>query len=320
MTPKEVADIARANGVPVSKKSANIDGLMTVRAARETRAGAAPRTAQSTADKPAKPYGASNTLVTADKYAEIKAKLKAKLSQANIGLDPELLTLATQAAIYHVEAGARKFADFARTMVSEFGDAVKPYLKRGFNNVRDDPDMPAAVVDEMDDYAAVKAADLDAILAEAENSNAPPADDAGTIEAEADDVSQTGATAADDRPSDAGPRDDVPKRPGTDVVREPQGGSGGAAVSSGNGGDTGGRDSGAQPDAEGRSDGGGPVADPVRKPAGRGRGRAIAGDGRSNYLAPVGSLTRQGSWRDTAARNVEIIKLVKQLEADQKLA
>lgn len=34
MTPKQVAEIAKANGVPLSKKSANIDGLMTIRGAR----------------------------------------------------------------------------------------------------------------------------------------------------------------------------------------------------------------------------------------------------------------------------------------------
>ena len=30
---------------------------------------------------------------------------------------------------YHIEAGARKFVDYARKMIEDIGDAVRPYLK-----------------------------------------------------------------------------------------------------------------------------------------------------------------------------------------------
>jgi len=39
-----------------------------------------------------------------------------------------------------------------------------------------------------------------------------------------------------------------------------------------------------------------------------------------NYLAPTGALERKGSWLETAKRNVEIIKLVKRLGSENRLA
>lgn len=54
------------------------------------------------------------------------------------------------------------------------------------------------------------------------------------------------------------------------------------------------------------------------------RGSAESGnrvpDGRADYTAPNGSLTRQGSWRETARRNLDIIELVKKLDAEGRLA
>ena len=54
-------------------------------------------------------YGSSNKLVTKDRAAEIRAKLKSKLngSQLNSGFDPEILALGAELAAFHIEAGVR---------------------------------------------------------------------------------------------------------------------------------------------------------------------------------------------------------------------
>lgn len=40
---------------------------------------------------------------------------------------------------YHIEKGARTFAAYARAMVDDLGDGVKPYLKSFYNALRDYP-------------------------------------------------------------------------------------------------------------------------------------------------------------------------------------
>lgn len=54
------------------------------------------------------------------------------------------------------------------------------------------------------------------------------------------------------------------------------------------------------------------------------RGSTQAGGGVStrgnDYTAGIGTLTREGSWRDTAKRNLDIIELVKKLDAEKRLA
>lgn len=85
-------------------------------------------------------YGSKNKLVTKDQYKDALEKLKAKLKQTNT-IDPEFISLGTQIAVYHAEAGARKFADFTKAMVADLGDAIRPYLKSLYSAVRDYPGM-----------------------------------------------------------------------------------------------------------------------------------------------------------------------------------
>lgn len=99
-------------------------------------------------------YGAKNKLVTKDDYADIQRKLKEKLGKLNSGIDPELITLGTQAAVYHIEAGARTFAEFSKTMVGDFGDTIKPYLRSWYEAARyypgsDDAGMSSAAEIEL---------------------------------------------------------------------------------------------------------------------------------------------------------------------------
>ena len=76
-----------------------------------------------------KVFGANNKLVSREQYDELKKLWKDKTQgQLNVGFDPELLSIGIQMAAFHIEAGARKFSDFAQSMVSDIGDSIKPYL------------------------------------------------------------------------------------------------------------------------------------------------------------------------------------------------
>lgn len=121
---------------------------------------AAPVQAEPKAEAPA--YGSQNTIITTDKYEELKKRMKEKLGQLNAGFDPEVFFIGAQMAAYHVEAGARKFIDFAQRMIGDLGDAIRPYLKAIYNGARDLPGMEA-FKKEMDSAADVDGIDVDSI-------------------------------------------------------------------------------------------------------------------------------------------------------------
>ena len=121
---------------------------------------------ESTAAQPAAPaYGSQNTIITADKYEELKRKMREKLNNLNAGFDPEVFYIGAQMATFHVEAGARKFVDFAKRMIEDLGDAIRPYLKAIYNGARDLPGMEQFKA-EMDSAAEVDAIDVTAITLE----------------------------------------------------------------------------------------------------------------------------------------------------------
>lgn len=83
-----------------------------------------------------------NKLVTDERYEELKKRMRAKLGgQMNLGVDPEILAIGTEMAVYHIEKGARKFADYAKNMIDDMGDAIRPYLKSFYNGARDLPEV-----------------------------------------------------------------------------------------------------------------------------------------------------------------------------------
>ena len=113
--------------------------------------------------------------MTKEKYEDVIKAINAKLNQLSAGMDPELLSLGIQAATYHVEAGTRAFGAYARVMVRDLGDRVKPYLKAWYNGVRDMPEMEQERA-EMTPYAEVEeqAGRLDEILRGEQEETAEP--------------------------------------------------------------------------------------------------------------------------------------------------
>lgn len=99
-----------------------------------------------------------NRLVTEEEYEDIKRKLRLKLlGQINIGIDPEILSLGIRAAVFHLETGARKFTDFAKVMISDLGDVIRPYLKAFYNGARDLPEViESGLASDMTPYEEVQ--------------------------------------------------------------------------------------------------------------------------------------------------------------------
>lgn len=103
-----------------------------------------------------------NRLVTDERYAELRERMRKKLGgQLNMGVDPEILAIGTEMAVYHIEKGARKFKVYASAMIADLGDAIRPYLKAFYNAVRDMPEVEAAgLVADMDSYDEVRSVDI----------------------------------------------------------------------------------------------------------------------------------------------------------------
>ena len=104
-----------------------------------------------------------NRLVTDERYEELKKRMKAKLrGQLNMGVDPEMLAIGAEMAVYHIEKGSRAFSEYAKGMIADLGDAIRPYLKAFYNGARDLPEM-AELSKEMTPYDEVKGFDVASI-------------------------------------------------------------------------------------------------------------------------------------------------------------
>lgn len=136
---------------------------------------------QEAPEAPAPGKGEDNTVFTRDAYEAARARLKAKMNRLNSGFDPEMLMDGITIAGFHIEAGARKFHDFAKAMIDDMGADITPYLKQLYSMAYHDP-RSSMLRGEM-----TKPGDVDAATVE------PPAEKAPVVE----------------RPSEAKPERDV---------------------------------------------------------------------------------------------------------------
>lgn len=148
-----------------------------------------------------KEYGSQNKVVSTERYEELRKKLRSKLNNLNAGYDPELLQIGAEMAAYHVEAGARKFVDFAKRMISDMGDNVRPYLKLFYNAVRDFPGMES-YESEMTPYEEVRSTDINNIKLEEDEQTET---DKETVTGE----TETFASQAESRIEEAGTEEEV---------------------------------------------------------------------------------------------------------------
>ena len=107
-------------------------------------------------EKPKKKNEGQFGLVSDERMEELRKRLRSKLNNLNMGVDPEVIALGLELTVGHIDRGIRTFADFAKVMIKDLGDVVRPYLKAFYNGVRDMPEITENGLDrEMDDYDAV---------------------------------------------------------------------------------------------------------------------------------------------------------------------
>lgn len=81
-------------------------------------------------------------LVSDARMAELSTRLRNKLrGQLNVGLDPEILAIGMELAAGHIDRGVKKFSDFAKAMIQDIGDVVRPYLKAFYEGAKNMPEL-----------------------------------------------------------------------------------------------------------------------------------------------------------------------------------
>lgn len=289
-------------------------------------------------------YGANNTLVSRERAAELRERLKKKLAgQLNAGIDPEVLAIGAELAAFHIEAGARKFADFARAIAQDLGtttQALRPYLRAWYNSARDLTEDAGLDVSDMNTPDEVRA-ELAALVANDQgDTNEHPQPLRSESGSDAAGRDQAGAEDGAGGARAAGPRGAEAQRPAGDLFEQADR-DGGGDDQRGLGPDSradAGDDRPAADRADGQPDGGAGERDGAgagdrgdrrveRRSAGRDARRGaepVRADGPvsapRDYRIQPGELAREGSWKATAERNVEIVELVKKLEADGRPA
>ncbi|AFN39138.1 DarB-like antirestriction [Burkholderia phage BcepMigl] len=260
---------------------------------------------------------AGNKLFTSDKVEAARARLKSKLSgaQLNSGIDPEVVMDGMTIAGAYIESGVRDFAAYAKAMTDDLGDAVKPYLLSFWEAARNYPGLDAEGMTSVQESKRLHDELIASQSASSTMQSKEVAQNDGNATAGAADESApeqgAGRVSPDEGDRDAGR---VPEQP---AGRDAGGDRGGAAKR-----DRQSRDAG-QPAVRGaaaEADAG----DQHGREVGRGD-RAGAGDGNDrgavsrvgdDYRVKPGELKRTGSWRATAEQNVRIVELVKQLEQE----
>lgn len=219
------------------------------KAERDAKKAAAPKTTEisetATPDKTvgaqAKPaeYGANNKLVSKSRADELRAKLREKAKNHLFGgLDTEMLAWGTELAVFHIEAGVRKFADFAAAIANDLGTSpakLRPYLRSWYNGARDMMEDHGVSVEGMDSPEQVRA-ELQKLATEPQTKET---ENAGTA-VHGSGTAPLGAVAAGNdqgnaRTGDAEPRSADGQQARSEAGGRPDGAGDAAARSGGNG-------------------------------------------------------------------------------------
>lgn len=101
-------------------------------------------------------------LVSDERMEELKRLLKQKIhGQMNSGIPPEVLAWGMELTAGYIDRGIKKFADYAKVMIDDMGDAFRPYLKAFYNGTRDLPEVvETGLADEMTPYDEVRTFDV----------------------------------------------------------------------------------------------------------------------------------------------------------------
>jgi len=261
-------------------------------------------------------YGSGNKLVSSDRADEIRAKLKAKLNNINSGLDPELIALGTELAVYHIEAGARSFSDYSKKMINDMGDAIKPYIRSFYEGARYYPGL--------DNSAMTSASDIDSKKPTKKTKPEPDTLETGDLFADPAILrseENTNELPDDNQRNDQGPESDQVQ------ANEPERGAGsdnnpvsGTSNGSKNGGSKGSKKPGGQKRPTGRSgnnEHGGNERTGDRNGADNDRTELPV---RTNYRITDNDNLGAGSALQKAKANIEAIRIIKTLQKENRSA
>lgn len=90
-----------------------------------------------------------NRFISTKAYQEARERMRKRLGNLNVGLDLSALHDLTIIGAYHLENGARKFVDFAKAVIADLGENIKPYLASAYEGARRLPNNPYR--NDMDD-------------------------------------------------------------------------------------------------------------------------------------------------------------------------
>jgi N12 class adenine-specific DNA methylase len=176
-----------------------------------------------------KGYGEGNKLVSKDRAAELRKRLKDKLNQINSGIDPEIIAIGTELTVFHIEAGTRKFMDVAAALAADLDtplSKLRPYLRSWYGGARDLMEDSGISIEGMDDGQTVRDAlgDIDALIAEQAKAETgtPPRDTVTPPAEEASDAGRGNQAGATDGGLRSGTRD-VPAREPPEGARPNEG-------------------------------------------------------------------------------------------------
>lgn len=70
--------------------------------------------------------------ISKETYEKAKASLSEKLKPGTLrgGIDPTVISDMAVMGAYHIERGVRKFTEWSKVMIKEFGDEIKPHLRK----------------------------------------------------------------------------------------------------------------------------------------------------------------------------------------------
>ncbi|MBI4695594.1 MAG: hypothetical protein HY749_16375 [Gammaproteobacteria bacterium] len=242
------------------------------------------------APKPA-PVVSANTIVTDDTAEAARKLLRSKLGQLNTGIDPEVLQAGITLAVYHIERGARTFAAYAKAMIGDLGDLVRPYLKSWYMAAKYDPRTTDELRAAMSPADEIDAIDASAILRAEEPTdgiqNGLPERDAGSQSARVQSTDAERPDGGAPAGEDAGGVPDAGRALGERAPRGKRGATRRAR------GERSGEDSAGHAD---------------RLPT------------RSNFRIEPGGLEEDRGWTQKARDNVRAIELLQEIESEGRAA
>lgn len=257
---------------------------------------------------------ADNKLFTSDKVAAARALLKSKMGQVNSGFDPEMAIAGMTLAGAYIESGVRKFGDYAKLMVEDFGDNIKPQLLSFWEGARNwdglDTEGMTSVADSKREYNQLKA---EIITTEelSENNN-----DTGTSNQDDKQRAEGELSTADQADAEGRNAGRVQTKSTGDVSDI----DGRSNRSDTNDGDEAGQSAGKNKRAASTDSGSRTGSTQSNDGANAKSNKSAAVKATDYAIPPRDENAKQPSWFEIGERNVEIIELVQQLESEGRHA